>query len=83
LTVAEPTAGTGLELEAIATTVMGGASLFGGKGNIPGTIVGAAILAVLANVLNLAGVTPFIQQIVKGAIIISAVLVDRLKERRK
>ena len=83
LTVAEPTAGTGLELEAIATTVMGGASLFGGKGNIPGTILGAAILAVLANVLNLAGVTPFTQQIVKGAIIISAVLVDRLKEKQK
>jgi ribose transport system permease protein len=70
-------------LEAIATTVMGGASLFGGKGSIPGTILGAAILAVLANILNLAGVTPFIQQIVKGAIIISAVLVDRLKEKQK
>jgi ribose transport system permease protein len=83
LSVAEPTAGTGLELEAIAITVIGGASLFGGQGSISGTILGAAILAVLANVLNLAGVTPFTQQILKGAIIIGAVLVEILKERNK
>jgi ribose/xylose/arabinose/galactoside ABC-type transport system permease subunit len=83
LSVAEPTAGTGLELEAIAITVIGGASLFGGEGTISGTILGAAILAVLANILNLAGVTPFTQQIVKGAIIIAAVLVEIVKQRRK
>jgi ribose/xylose/arabinose/galactoside ABC-type transport system permease subunit len=83
LGVAEPTAGTGLELEAIATTVIGGASLFGGEGSISGTILGAAILALLANVLNLAGVTPFTQQIVKGALIIAAVFVEMLKERKK
>lgn len=83
LSVAEPTAGTGLELEAIAITVIGGASLFGGQGSISGTILGAAILAVLANVLNLTGVAPFTQQIVKGAIIIGAVLVEILKERKK
>ena len=82
LSVAEPTAGTGLELEAIATTVIGGASLFGGEGSISGTIVGAAILAILANVLNLAGVTPFTQQIVTGALIIAAVFVEMLKERK-
>jgi ribose transport system permease protein len=83
LSVAEPTAGTGLELEAIATTVIGGASLFGGEGSISGTMLGTAILAVLANILNLAGVTPFTQQIVKGALIIAAVLVEMLKERKK
>jgi ribose/xylose/arabinose/galactoside ABC-type transport system permease subunit len=83
LSVAEPTAGTGLELEAIAITVIGGASLFGGEGTISGTIIGAAILAVLANILNLAGVTPFTQQIVKGAIIVVAVFVEILKQRKK
>lgn len=83
LSVAEPTAGTGLELEAIAITVIGGASLFGGEGTISGTILGAAILAVLANILNLAGVTPFTQQIVKGAIIIAAVWVEILKKQKK
>jgi ribose transport system permease protein len=83
LSVAEPTAGTGLELEAIAITVIGGASLFGGEGTISGTILGAAILAVLANILNLAGVTPFTQQIIKGAIIIAAVLVEILKQRKR
>jgi ribose transport system permease protein len=83
LSVAEPTAGTGLELEAIAISVIGGASLFGGEGTISGTILGAAILAVLANILNLAGVTPFTQQIVKGAIIVVAVFVEILKQRKK
>ena len=82
LSVAEPTAGTGLELEAIAISVIGGASLFGGEGTISGTILGAAILAVLANILNLAGVTPFTQQIVKGAIIVVAVFVEILKQRK-
>jgi ribose transport system permease protein len=83
LSVAEPTAGTGIELEAIAITVIGGASLFGGQGTILGTILGAAILAVLANILNLAGVSPFTQQIVKGAIIIVAVLIEIRKERKQ
>src|SRR5690606_37767239 len=74
LTVGEPTAGTGIELEAIAITVIGGTSLFGGEGTIVGTIIGAGILAVLANIMNLVGVSPFTQQIVKGAIIVGAVL---------
>jgi ribose transport system permease protein len=83
LSVAEPTAGTGIELEAIAISVIGGASLFGGEGTISGTIIGAAILAVLANILNLAGVSPFTQQIVKGAIIIAAVFLEVIKKRKK
>lgn len=82
LTVGEPTAGTGIELEAIAITVIGGTSLFGGEGGIIGTIIGASILAVLANVMNLVGISPFTQQIVKGAIIIGAVLYEMLRKRR-
>ncbi|WP_265518249.1 ABC transporter permease [Nitratireductor luteus] len=82
LTVGEPTAGTGIELEAIAITVIGGTSLFGGEGGIVGTIIGAAILAVLANIMNLIGITPFTQQIVKGAIIVGAVLYEMQRRRR-
>lgn len=82
LTVGEPTAGTGIELEAIAITVIGGTSLFGGEGGIVGTIIGAAILAVLANIMNLMGVSPFTQQIVKGAIIVGAVLYEAMRRRR-
>jgi ribose transport system permease protein len=81
LTVGEPTAGTGIELEAIAITVIGGTSLFGGEGGIIGTIVGAGILAVLANIMNLVGISPFTQQIVKGAIIVGAVLYEMLRKR--
>jgi ribose transport system permease protein len=82
LTVGEPTAGMGLELEAIAITVIGGTSLFGGEGSVIGTVIGAAIVAVLANILNLAGVSPFTQQIVKGAIIVAAVLFEMQRRRR-
>jgi ribose/xylose/arabinose/galactoside ABC-type transport system permease subunit len=82
LTVGEPTAGMGLELEAIAITVIGGTSLFGGEGSVFGTMIGAAIFAVLANILNLAGVSPFTQQIVKGAIIVAAVLLEMQRRRR-
>jgi ribose transport system permease protein len=82
LTVGEPVAGVGLELEAIAITVIGGTSLFGGEGSVLGTILGAAIIAVLANILNLFGVTPFTQQIVKGAIIVAAVLFEMQRRRR-
>jgi ribose transport system permease protein len=77
LTVGEPTAGTGLELDAIAMVVIGGTSTFGGQGGVTGTLIGAAIIAVLANLLNLVGISPFIQQIVKGAIIVFAVLLER------
>ena len=82
LTVGEPVAGVGLELEAIAITVIGGTSLFGGEGSVVGTIIGAAIIAVLANILNLFGVSPFTQQIVKGAIIVAAVLFETQRRRR-
>jgi ribose transport system permease protein len=79
LTVGEPTAGTGIELDAIAVVVIGGTSLFGGEGGIGGTVIGAIIVGVLANVLNLLGVSPFTQQIVTGALIVLAVLLGRIR----
>jgi ribose/xylose/arabinose/galactoside ABC-type transport system permease subunit len=82
LTVGEPVLATGLELEAIAKTVIGGTSLFGGEGGVIGTILGAAIVTVLANMLNLFGVSPFTQQIVKGFIIVAAVLFETYRRNR-
>ena len=83
LSVGDPTSGLGLELEAITIAVIGGASLFGGEGTVIGTIGGAMVLAIIANVLNLAGVSPFSQQVVKGAIIILAVLMETGRKARK
>ena len=77
LAAAEPTQGEGLELDAIAIVVIGGTSLFGGEGGVGGTLIGAAIVAAMNNLLNLLGVSPFSQQIVKGLIILGAVLVER------
>lgn len=83
LTVGEPTAGTNLELEAISIVVIGGTSLFGGEGGVIGTVIGAAIIAVMANILNLLGISPFTQQIVKGAIIIAAVMFEVYRHHRR
>jgi ribose transport system permease protein len=83
LSVGDPNSGLGLELEAITIAVIGGTSLFGGEGGIAGTIGGAMVLAIIANVLNLAGVSPFSQQVVKGAIIILAVLLEAGRSPRK
>jgi ribose transport system permease protein len=82
LSVGDPNSGLGLELEAITIAVIGGTSLFGGEGSVIGTIGGAMILAIIANVLNLAGVSPFSQQVVKGAIIVLAVLLETGRKRR-
>ena len=82
LSVGDPNSGLGLELEAITIAVIGGTSLFGGEGGVIGTIGGAMILAIIANVLNLAGVSPFSQQVVKGAIIVLAVLMETGRRRR-
>ena len=83
LSVGDPNSGLGLELEAITIVVIGGTSLFGGEGGVGGTVIGAVILAVLANILNLVGVSPFSQQVVKGAIIVFAVLLETSKRRRQ
>jgi ribose transport system permease protein len=73
---AQPTAGTGIELDAIAAVIIGGTSLAGGKGGVTGTLIGALIMGVLDNVLNLMNVSPFYQSIAKGLVILIAVLVD-------
>ncbi|WP_091741390.1 ABC transporter permease [Marininema mesophilum] len=77
LSSAQPTMGTGYELSAIAAVVLGGTSLTGGKGWITGTLIGAMIIGVLDNGLNLLNVSSFYQQVVKGAVILIAVLLDR------
>lgn len=77
LGVGTPVAGEMFELDAIAATVVGGTSLFGGQGSIGGTFAGAAILGVLSNILNLTGVSPFVQRLFRGALIVFAVMLQR------
>ncbi|MGE5627252.1 MAG: ABC transporter permease subunit [Solirubrobacterales bacterium] len=74
---ASPNAGAGFELDAIAAVVLGGTSLAGGEGKVTGTIIGALIIGVLNNGLNLMGVSPFYQSIAKGVVILLAVLLDK------
>jgi ribose/xylose/arabinose/galactoside ABC-type transport system permease subunit len=83
LNSAQPIAGMMYELDAIAATVIGGTSLMGGEGSLAGTLVGALIMGVLRNGLNLLGVSSFLQQIVIGAVIIFAVLVDTVLKRHR
>lgn len=79
---ASPNAGTGFELDAIAAVVIGGTSLAGGEGRITGTIIGALIIGVLNNGLNLMNVSPFYQSIVKGLVILIAVLLDKKRNKK-
>jgi len=74
----DPLAGSGLELDAIAAVVIGGASLYGGRGTIIGTLIGVFIMVMIRNGLNLLGVSPFWQGSAIGGIIIAAVLAERL-----
>lgn len=76
---AQPTAGAGYELDAIAAVVVGGTSLSGGKGTLFGTLVGALIIGVLNNALNLMDVSSYYQMIAKGTVILLAVLADSRK----
>ncbi|ASA57614.1 ribose ABC transporter permease [Vibrio gazogenes] len=76
LSSAQPTAGMGYELDAIAAVVLGGTSLMGGKGRIMGTLVGALIIGFLNNALNLLDVSSYYQMIAKAIVILLAVLVD-------
>ncbi len=78
---AQPNAGQGAELDAIAAVVIGGASLFGGVGTIAGTVIGALVIAVLRNGSNLMSVDPFIQQIIVGTLIIVAVAFDQWQKK--
>lgn len=80
---AQPNAAVGWELDAIAAPVIGGTSLFGGVGTIGGTVVGAFIIGVLSNGLNLMGVPSYYQQVIKGVVFILAVSLDILTKRRR
>jgi ribose transport system permease protein len=77
----EPTAGLSYELTAITATILGGTNLFGGRGSVAGTLIGALIMGVLQNGLNLLAVRPFYQQIAIGAVLILAVWIDRINSR--
>ena len=79
---ADPLDGQQLELDAIAAVVIGGASLFGGRGSIIGTLIGVLIMVMIRNGLNLMGVSPFWQGSAIGSIIIVALLAERLISSR-
>jgi ribose transport system permease protein len=81
LGIAQPTAGQGYELDTIAAAVIGGASLMGGVGTIPGTLIGAFIMAVLRNGCNLLDISEFWQRIAIGTIVVLAVYYDHLRRR--
>ena len=80
---AQPNAGISYELDAIAAVVIGGTSLNGGKGTVWGTVIGAVIIGVLNNGLVLLDVSPFWQQVVKGGVILLAVIIDKLGEKKE
>jgi ribose/xylose/arabinose/galactoside ABC-type transport system permease subunit len=82
LAVGNPTSGIGLELKIIAAVVIGGGSLSGGQGSVLGTLAGAAIIFVIANGCTLLGYRNPSQDIIIGAIIVAAVTIDRLRQRR-
>ncbi|HEX8059903.1 MAG TPA: ribose ABC transporter permease [Cyclobacteriaceae bacterium] len=81
LDAAQPNAGTGYELDSIAAVVIGGTSLSGGRGSIGGTVLGAIIIGVLNNGLVLLNVSPFWQQVLKGSVILAAVIIDKAKAK--
>ncbi len=81
LTVGDPTTAAGLELAVIAAVVIGGASLNGGEGSVFGSVIGALIMTVVANGCTKMNLANWVQEIVTGAIIIAAVVLDRLRHR--
>ncbi len=75
--------GTGYELDAIASAVIGGVSLAGGQGRISGTVIGTVILGVMTSRFTFVGVDAHLQDIVKGIIIVAAVVADQYRQRRR
>jgi ribose transport system permease protein len=78
---AQPSAGDGYELDAVASSVIGGTSTMGGEGTVVGTFIGAFVIGVLRNGLNLVGVSPFIQKIIIGIVIVGSVFLDRIRRK--
>jgi ribose transport system permease protein len=78
----QPTTGEGYELDAIAAVVIGGGTLTGGEGSVTGTIIGSFIMALIRNGTNLLGISPFVQRIVIGAVIVAVVGIDELRRVR-
>ena len=83
ISAGSPTTAEWYELSAIAATVIGGTSLMGGQGSVAGTIVGALLIGVVANGLDLKNADPYWQKIATGAIIVFAVFLDRLRRQRR
>jgi ribose transport system permease protein len=79
----QPNAGVAFEMDAIAAVVMGGTSISGGRGSIVGTLIGALMLGVLNNGLNMMGVSPYVQNIIKGLIILFAIFISRERRKRR
>jgi ribose transport system permease protein len=77
----DPTAGAAYELTAVTATIIGGTNLFGGRGSIVGTVIGALIMGVLQNGLNLLAVSSYYQQIAIGSVLVLAVWLDRLRRQ--
>jgi len=81
--VGSPVMSIGFELDVIAAVVVGGASLAGGKGTVVNTIIGVLILSIISNLMNLMNISGYNQQVVKGAIIIIAVMLESFKSRAR
>jgi erythritol transport system permease protein len=81
LGAAHPATGETFELNAIAAVVLGGTSLMGGRGSVGGTIIGAFVIGVLADGLILLGVSEFWQIVIKGLVIVLAVILDQVQQR--
>jgi erythritol transport system permease protein len=81
LVAAHPASGESFELNAIAAAVLGGTSLAGGRGSIGGTVIGAFVIGVLSDGLVMLGVSSFWQMVIKGMVIIAAVVLDQLQRR--
>jgi ribose/xylose/arabinose/galactoside ABC-type transport system permease subunit len=81
LNIGDPTTAAGLELSVIAAVVIGGGSLAGGEGSIPGALIGALIMTVIASACTHLGLPNYVQEIVAGAVIIAAVALDRWRHR--
>jgi len=82
LTVGDPTAARGMELDIIAAVVIGGGSLQGGEGSVLGSVAGAMLMAVIRNGLSMKGVPNWVQDVLTGSIIVAAVTLDRLRHRK-